>query len=112
MNYKYIFSLKKGDTAPAISIQIIKESDGSPLDLTSATAKFYMIKKGESTYKINGVAATIFDSINGIITYDWVSQDTDTVGEYEAEFKVTLSGGAIASFPPSGSLIIKISSIS
>jgi len=111
MNYKHILEYKKGDTSPSISIQILKTSDGLPLDLSGASATFYLVKRGESTLKVNGSAASITDATNGIITYNLNSTDTDTVGEYEAEFKVTFAGGQIASFPPSGSFIIKISSI-
>ena len=94
----YDFVIKKGDTGPPIQVQCI-DSNGTPVDLTGATGlKFRMRNKRTGVSKINGDGIFVERS-TGKIQYNWVTADTDTSDEFEAEFNMTLSNGQITSFP-------------
>src|SRR5678810_810097 len=84
------FTISAGDLLPVIQAQLVDEN-GDPVSLASATVKFHM-KQGALTPKVNAVA-TIVDAPTGMVKYDWVTADTDTAGEYDAEFEVTFTAG-------------------
>jgi len=91
--------LKKEDLEPPIRRTIIDANTGLPYDLTGASAVFYMKTVGGSV-KINGAAAIIESpASSGIIRYDWTTGDTDTSGEYYAEFVIALASGKEITFP-------------
>lgn len=98
--YKKRLYYKISDRAPAVSIQVLKESDGTPLDLTGASALFVMAVPNEVD-KVNA-AATITDAANGTVQYTWGASDLDAAGVYRGEFRISLSGGLQATFPPNG----------
>lgn len=102
-----VFTLKKGDTRPELSITITDEATGNALDLTGATAKFYMDGE-DGTAKVNGATATIYDAANGKVKYSWQTADVDSAGRYLAEFEITLAGGGIVTFPQDGYIEITI----
>ena len=103
------FRIKKGDTAPPIAVQIMKESDNLPLDITSSTVTFSMYRTLDtSTLKVSAAAGSIVDGSNGKIQYSWIGADTDAPGSYSAEFTVTLPSGKIATFPPEGYILVEV----
>jgi hypothetical protein len=102
------FFMKQNDTAPSLAIKVINKSDGLPLDLTGASAVFSMRLEGETTPKVDGSSADVYDEAGGRVRYDWAAADTDTVGVYEGEFEVTLLGGGIVTFPQDGYIKITI----
>ena len=92
------FKIKRNDTSPAISQQLL-DSDGNAVDITGATIKFLMARRGP--LKVNGTA-TIVTAATGMVKYQWVAADTDTVGLYQIEWEVTYSGGGVETFPNEG----------
>ncbi len=98
--YKKRLYYKAGDRAPAISLQVLKESDGVALDITGASVLFVMAIPNEDD-KVSA-AATITDAVAGTVQYAWGATDLDTAGVYRGEFRLTLSGGLQATFPPNG----------
>ena len=98
--------IKKGDTTPAIASTLL-DADGNPVNLTGATVRFIMRKKGASSAKVNA-AATVVTPAAGTVSYSWQSADTDTASRYEAEWEVTFSGGAKQTFPNSSHLIVEV----
>lgn len=88
-----IIKMVQNDTLPDLEFTI--KQDGSVVDLTGATVKFYMKNRDTGTVKINGVACTIVSASAGTCKYVWQSGDTDTVGTYQAEVEVTFSGGTV-----------------
>lgn len=82
----HTFYIGQNDRLPNIIEQAL-QSNGVPLDLTSASSvKFYMWKNdsGVWTPKVNGVTGIIVpgDLTQGWLEYDWAIGDTDTVGEF------------------------------
>lgn len=101
------FSIKRGDTEPAIQAQL-QDDQGDAVDLTNAdSVAFHMEGDRETTPKVNA-SASIDDAANGEVSYSWDSTDTDETGTYEAEFQVTWSDGGTETFPNDGFLEVVI----
>lgn len=89
------FSIKRGDTGPTLTA--VLSDDNGVINLAGATILFTMRKvydpdcETAPPLKVSA-AATIVDSPNGKCAYAWVAADTDTAGEYLAEFHVTIAG--------------------
>lgn len=98
--------LKSADTSPAIAYQL-KDGNGVVVTLTGATVKFMMWAPGAAAAKINA-AATITDAALGKVSYTPTAGNTDTPGDYLAEWQVTFSGGAIETFPNSDHLKVRV----
>ena len=92
------FYIKQGDTVPAIEV-LLKDAYGAPVNVTGATIVFSMRVKPAGTVKVNGATAAIVTAGLGRVRYAWVAANTDTADEYEGEFQVTFSNGAIQTFP-------------
>ena len=101
----YDFHLKRGDTSPSFERQLT--GDGAPIDLSEAgtTVRFIMHDGGEA---VIDRSASIVDAPEGVVRYNWLDGDTDTVGTYRAEFEVTYSDGAVESFPNDHDLYIRV----
>lgn len=102
------FTIKQNDTSPALKIQCI-DSSGTAIDITNASVEFHMINDSDDTEKINSSSGTsITDASNGYVQYEWSDGDTDTVGQYKAEFQVTYDDGTIETFPNNGFITVDI----
>ena len=77
------FTIKQGDTSPAIEAQLLNGDD--PIDLSDATVGFRMQHQQDDDVHINGLCA-ITDETRGRVSYIWNDGDTDTVGRYSGEF--------------------------
>lgn len=97
---------KQNDTRPVVNATLL-DAAGAPVSLTGATVKFIMRAVDASTTKVDS-AATVVDSSAGRVRYTWVAADTDTVGEFEAEFEVTYSDGGVETFPKVGYITVTI----
>lgn len=90
--------VKQGDLRPTVDYQL-RDGNGAVVDLTGASVKFMMWLPGATTAKVNTAGTIIGAATNGQVRYTWVGTDTDTIGDYIAEFQVTFSGGFIETFP-------------
>lgn len=92
------FSIKAHDLLPSIQA-VLKNPDGSPLDLTAATGiKFIMRATTGGTIKVTA-AAVKADAVNGVVRYDWSGTDTATIGAYQGEWEITWPGGKKQTVP-------------
>jgi hypothetical protein len=89
----FSFHLKKNNLLPPLKIQLFERGTSDVFDLTGYTGTFYMAPKSDkSTPKISGGTVTITDQVNGKAEYRWVSDNTDTSGQFYFEFRFTKSG--------------------
>jgi hypothetical protein len=98
-------TLKRNDTRPLLDFQL-RDARG-PVDLTGATVMFQMRAVGGTQAKIER-ACEVLDAASGKVRYAWQASDTDTAGTWLAEFEVTFSDGAQATFPNDRHLTVQI----
>jgi len=98
------FYLKKGDTP---YIQSALTRGGDPENLTNATARFLMSADPDSSPLIAG-NALILSALAGTVQYEFQAGETDTPGEYNAEWEVTFIDGRKVTYPDDSYNIIVI----
>jgi hypothetical protein len=102
-----VFYIKSGDRLPVLR-RVLADTDGTPIDLTGCTVAFSMGEPGISV-KVSAAACTIVDAIGGEVEYPWAAADTNTVGTYRGEFKITeTSSGKERRVPTRNWLRIKV----
>lgn len=101
-----MFYIKQNDTSPAIRVTCLDAAD-AVVPVTGAAIEFHMTEVGEETAKVNA-AGTIIDGAGGIVEYQWVTGDTDTIGKFKGEFQVTFADSTIETFPNNTYTKIKI----
>lgn len=109
MNTTPDFYLKTGDTNPPLTITCTN-SDGTIQDLTGATITFSMWRK-TGVMKVTDQAASIVGTPTlGKVQYVFTATDSDTPGDFQGEFHVTLASGKKPTFPtgPQGAEYIDI----
>lgn len=101
------FVIKRGDTRRAIEATLFNP-DGTKVNLTGATVKFVMRSRGaDKTVKVNS-DAIVADAPNGVVWYVWANADVDTIGTYDAEFRVTFADGKSDTWPNTSFLEIQV----
>lgn len=101
MSQNYQKTMKVHDTGPPVLSQIRRKSDGKPEDLTGASIRFLM-HAADGTVLVDTPAGGQLPLKDGILRYDWVAGDTDTVGRHLALFEVVFPGGRKESYPTEG----------
>lgn len=96
------FTIKRGDTSPALRFALEPES----VDLTAATCSFQMRPRRGSV--AIDLPAVIESTSPPIVRFNWLPGNTDNVGVYEAEFRVTYADGTVETFPNSGFISVLI----
>jgi hypothetical protein len=99
------FTIKKDDLLPVIQATVT-DADDAVVDLTGGTVKFLMMDAA-GVLKINTTGGFVTDGSDGQVKYEWASDDTDTAGDYRAEFEITMSGKPVTA-PNDDYLTIKI----
>jgi 5-hydroxyisourate hydrolase-like protein (transthyretin family) len=99
------FNIKQNDTSPSLQATL-KDAALTAIDLTGATVRFHM-KSIDGTVKVDKVM-TIVNEANGVVQYNWVTGDTDTVGTYYVEFEVTYADASIETFPNNGNRVVSV----
>lgn len=97
------FFIKLDDTSPGIEYQL----SPATVDLTGATATFSMYDLNGNTV-IDAQPAIVQDVANRILRYAFSASDTDVVGDFRGEFRVTYSDSTIETFPNSGFIAITV----
>lgn len=99
--------MKQGDLLPLMTS--ILKIDNTPVDLTNATGvQFVMSLAATSADKVNRAASITSPPTAGSVSYSWVTGDTDTPGDYRAEWQVTWAGGKVQTFPGDGYISITV----
>jgi len=99
--------IKRNDTSPPLRAQIVNASNGQPLDLTGATVRFHMVDE-DGALSVDAAALIEAPETNGIVRYDWAAGDTANAGHFDAEFEITLLGGAKETHPQGGFIQVHI----
>lgn len=97
--------LKVGDDLINLRVQLLDAGDPFNLDTYAVTMKMRAV--GSDTLTVDNVA-TIESADRGIVSYDWDSTETDTVGTYEVEFHVEDNSDSTVVFPSRGYFNIRI----
>jgi hypothetical protein len=100
------FYWKRHDTSQ-IQAQL-KDETGAPVNLTGATVKFTMNAVGSPTPKINAGSTTIITAASGIVGFKPTSSQTDTSGQFNAEWQVTFADTTVTTFPNNGNDTVTI----
>lgn len=69
----------------------VKDEDSSVVNLSSASTKEILIEKPDTTV-LTKTASFTTDGTDGLIEYNTISGDIDTIGKYKIQGKVILSG--------------------
>lgn len=91
------FTIKRGDTSPALRFALLPDS----LSLAGATVHFQMRARGGSTV-IDRPAEVVSVFQPAVVTHRWEPGETDKLGRFEAEFRVTNMDGTVETFPNLG----------
>lgn len=103
----YDFRIKQGDTQPVIQ-SVLTDGAGAIVNLTGIeSVAFRMRAKDTATLAVNAAAAVV-SAPAGSVRYAWLTADTATPGEYEADWLVTFAGGGTGTFPNGGYLRVLI----
>lgn len=90
-----VFYIKRGDRAPSLLYRLRPK-----VEMTGATGVVFNMRAQGGAVVINRAQAQIDgDPTQGVLRYDWQAGDTATLGNFEAEFEVTLAGGLPTTFP-------------
>ena len=99
------FTIKQNDTSPSLLYAIQPTS----IDLTGATVVFNMRNQVTNVVQVSRKAAIVVTATGTpTVQYDWDEADTQTSGQFEAEFEVTHSNGRVETFPQRGFIGITI----
>jgi hypothetical protein len=96
-------TIKQNDTRDAIKATLSNEL--GPVNLTDATVRFLMSKRGVK--KIDR-QVQIQDAISGIVWMTFETGDTNETGLFQAEFEATFLDGRIETFPNDSFILIEI----
>ena len=89
--------VKQNDRRPAAPA--ILKRGGTIVDLTSATSVTFKMRRINSLDLKVDNSAYVTDASAGAVEYRWAAIDTDTSGEYLAEWEVLWSDGTTETFP-------------
>lgn len=100
------FWIKSGDLRPNLEAQL-EDEDNNAIDLSNASSVDFHMEDVSGSVKVDS-SATITDTNNGKVEYEWSSGDTDTAGTFFGEFQVDWDDGDPESFPNHDNIEIQI----
>lgn len=105
------FTIKRGDTSPPIKFQLIAP-DGAGKDIRGFNDVQFFMREAEDIDVVvsDNVAGEVdvVDAEQGIVQYLWQDGDTDSAGEYEAEWEVEYGDGSLETFPNNDYIDVEI----
>lgn len=100
------YNIKQNDTSPSLSVQLL-DGANQIIDLSGASAKFFMKIAGSTTIAVNA-AAVITNASQGKVEYEWSAGDTATAANYQGEFQITFINGTVETFPNNKYITIRV----
>lgn len=101
------FYIKQNDTREPV-IATCQDENGAAEDLTGATVKFHMTGPvPATTSKVNSAGALV-DAANGVVKYQWIAADTNTAGDFNAEFQITFSDARVKTYPNTANFTVHV----
>lgn len=95
------FAIKRGDTSPALE-GICRGGDGQPADLTGATVRVAIRRRGTAAVVLLANAEIVGDPTAGRVRYQWQPGETAALsGDYEYELEARRND-EVATFPGEG----------
>ena len=95
------FFIKRNDDQPTLDVAL-RDDKNRPVDVTGASVVFHMRNTADDTTKISGASVTVLAASKGEVRYSWTTTNTNTAGNFEAEFQVSFSDGGVQTFPNDG----------
>lgn len=92
--------MKQGNLQPLVYTLLYP--DGTPVNLTGVgvTVTMTMTKDGDDIPVVDKGSCSLPSVLtSGVVTYNWVSGETDEIGMYLIEFLVTFAPGKTLSIP-------------
>jgi len=85
-------NLVQGDTGPQIKVTVTREDTGAAVDLTDATVRLKVRKRGASSLAFTLINVNASDTLaDGVAVFAFAEGDLDVEpGNYEGEIEVTL----------------------
>jgi hypothetical protein len=100
--------IKHNQREPRLRARIV-DSSGVAVNLSGAVGVTFSMRSGRDlTNKIASQPAVITDAPEGRIEYQWRAGDTDTLGNFNAEFLVNWGNGVTEIFPTTGAIRVRI----
>lgn len=101
-------SFKQNDRLPSLTVTAT-QADGTAYDLTGATGAVFHLRNSETgAVKLSSMTATVVNAAQGILRYDWGTNDLDTAGLFDAEFEVTMNTGRKITVPTQGYISVRV----
>lgn len=101
------FTIKAGDTRPFLRVQLVYADKSLPNLISSMSVTFKMRSRTTGEVVLETEAVVII-SEKGIVEYQWVSGDTNTVDDYDVEWMVLWNDGREQTFPSEGFGFVRI----
>lgn len=96
------YFLKKHDTGKNVGPTVLRNADGTVIDLTGCSVKFIATVAVGTTAKINAAATINSPATSGSVQYSPVAGDVDTAATYLCEWEVTLPSAKTVTVPDPG----------
>jgi hypothetical protein len=91
-----VTTVVQGATLPAL-VRTLKDENNVVVTLSAVvdSVAFRLVDKQTGQIVVNNGAAEITDGPNGVVTYNWQAGNTDRVGFYDEQWKVTFGSGGV-----------------
>ncbi len=104
------FTIKRHDTLPELVVEVVNVALGEVYDFTDVTAaKFLMYSDTDPpVQKVDAVAVVVTPGTDGKLMHSFSASDTDTAGDYIAEFTATFIDGSKITAPHDGYIRVRV----
>lgn len=100
-------TLVQGDTRPSLDGALKKTRNGVALDLSTASAvRFQMRKDDDRNYTVDA-PAVIVSALAGTVRYDWADGDLNSPGDYLCQWEIEWADGTFQTTQPPNSLTVR-----